>query len=104
MLFKVFLNYLDAGGECTITKLADDTKLGGAVNSLEGQEALQRDLGTLEHWVMINGMKFSKSKCRMSHVGWSKARHKYKIGEEWLKSSPAERDLRVLTDSRLNVS
>lgn len=29
------------GVECTISKFAHDTKLGGAVNSFEGQEALR---------------------------------------------------------------
>ncbi|GAB0195126.1 hypothetical protein GRJ2_001977900 [Grus japonensis] len=93
-----------AGVECTISKFADDTELGGAVDSLEGQEALQRDLGRLEHWAMINGMKFNKSKCQILHLGWSNARHKYKLGEDWVESSPAERDLEVLVGSRLNRS
>jgi len=44
-------------------RFADDTKLGGAVGSLEEQEALQRDLDRLEHWATFQWMKFSKSKC-----------------------------------------
>ncbi|KAK4808284.1 LOW QUALITY PROTEIN: hypothetical protein QYF61_020765 [Mycteria americana] len=37
----------DAGVECTRSKFADDTKRGGAVDSLEGREALQRIDGAL---------------------------------------------------------
>ncbi|KAK4807145.1 hypothetical protein QYF61_018486 [Mycteria americana] len=104
VLVNIFINDLDTGVECTISKFADYTKLGGAVDSLEGQEALQKDLDRLEHWSIMNGMKFNKSKCRILHLGWSNAGHKYKLGEEWLEISPAERDLGVLVDSRLNMS
>lgn len=36
------------------TNFANDTKLGEAVNSLEGREALQRDLNKLEDWAITN--------------------------------------------------
>lgn len=40
-LFYVFINNLDAG---ILNKFVDDTKQGGLVGSIEGREALQRDL------------------------------------------------------------
>jgi len=100
----MFIKGLDAGVECTISKLADDTKLGAAVDSLEGQEALQRDLDRMEHQAIISGMNCNKNKCQILHLGWSNSRHRYKLGEEWLASSPAARDLGLLADSRLSVS
>ncbi|KAK4815480.1 hypothetical protein QYF61_003016, partial [Mycteria americana] len=104
VLFNIFINDLEAGVECTTSKFANETKLGGAVDSLEGQEALQRDLDSLGHWAIINGMKFNKNKCRILQMGWSNTGHKYKRGEEQLESSPAERDLGVLVDGKLNMS
>jgi len=80
------------------------TKPRDAVDSLEGQEAWQRDVDSLEHWAMINVIKFNKSNCQILHLGQSNVRHKYKLGEEWLESSPAEGDLGVLIDSRLCMS
>lgn len=55
------------GVEGIIRKSDDDTKLGGIVDSLQGHDALPRDLNRLKHWVIINGMKLNKPKYQTLH-------------------------------------
>ena len=50
LLFVIFINDLEEGAEGWISKFADDTKIGGVVDEVEGCCRLQRDIDKMQSW------------------------------------------------------
>ncbi|KAJ7428330.1 rna-directed dna polymerase from mobile element jockey-like [Pitangus sulphuratus] len=104
VLFNIFDRDMDSGIKCTLRKFADDTKLCGAVEKLEGRDVIQRDLDRLERWARANLRKLNKAKCKLLHLDRGNSKHKYSLDGEWIESSPVEKDLGVLVAEKINMT
>ncbi|KAK4816577.1 hypothetical protein QYF61_017967 [Mycteria americana] len=56
---------LDDGADCTLSKFADDTKLGGAADTPEGCAAIQRECKRQEEWADRNLRSSTRTSARL---------------------------------------
>lgn len=102
MLFNFFINDLDSDIEYALSKSADDTKLSGAEDTIDGSDTIQRDLEKLGKWAHENLLRLNKAKCKVSGSTWVRA-----ISDtytDWEKNSPVAKHLGVLVDKKLYTS
>ncbi|KAM6087863.1 uncharacterized protein VSU04_001006 [Chlamydotis macqueenii] len=65
ILLSIFNSDMGSGIERTLSESADDTKLRGALRLLEGRDAIQMDLESLEEQARVNLLRFYKAKCKL---------------------------------------
>jgi len=102
--FNFFISHLAEEIRVYPYKFVNDTKLGRVADTPAACAAFQRDLDRMESWVQRNQMKFNKGKCRVLHLGRNNPMNQYRLGEDLLESSSAERDPRLLEEDKLSMS
>ena len=94
-LFSVFINYINSGIVCILSKFAGDTKLSG-VSSTRWREGMP-SRGTLTGWRGGPMCKPHRSSTRPSAISctwvWAITSISRSWADEWPESSPEEKDL-----------
>lgn len=89
----------DSRSECTLSKFVDVTPLSGAADTLQGHNAIQRDLDKLEKWVHAN-LCGSTRLTAGAAPGMGHSPVSTQVSPPSIKISPAGKDLRVLVDEK----
>ena len=104
ILFITYLNDLDLNIISTLSKLADDTKLGNVANNIDCIAALRSDLLKLEKWSTKWQMEFNLDKCNVMHIGCKNIHATYHFLGSTLSCTNVEKDLGILISNDLKVT
>ena len=111
LLFVLFINDLHRGlsNDTSIALYADDTKIWRAIKNEGDTNILQMDIDLLNHWTVINRMKFNLDKCHVLTLHNSNKNYHiegenspYTLGSVPLKTVDMEKDLGVDMTPKLN--
>lgn len=94
---------MDSRIECTLSKFGN-TNLHDVVNMVERKDAIQRAPERLLRWTCVNLMKLNKGNCKVLYLGHGNPCYQYRLGDELMEHSPAEKDVRMLVDKILDTS
>ncbi len=107
-LFLIFINDMPEAVHSTLLMFADDAKVFRRANELSDREELQNDLDKLSNWAEAWQMKFNAGKCKIMHLGYGNAGHKYYLNDmcqpHELQVTCEEKDLGVIVDPDLTFA
>src|ERR1700755_3158687 len=95
----IYINDLDKGLKCKVSKFADDTKVVTSVRNNDGCIKPQRDLDKLLGWADKWEMNFNSKNVKFFHVDYSNEGFNCDMNGDWLESVDQERDLSVIIRS-----
>ena len=104
ILFTIYINDIDVGLNNTISKFADDTKIGRPVLSEDDRQSLQSDLIKIGEWSKKWQMPFNVNKCQVLQVGSNNNKYEYEINGHKINSTSQVKDLGVTITSNLKTS
>ena len=104
ILFLLYVNDIDDGLNCKVSKFADDTKIACKVTTTREKETLQSDLDQLTHWANKWQMQFNVEKCKVLHIGSNNNMQQYSMNGQQLSAVKKEKDLGVLVTDDLKPS
>ena len=104
-LFIIYINDLPDDLLNEVYMFADDTKIFGRANDKTDAATIQEDLSTLQAWSDTWLLKFHEGKCKVMSMGKrNREMFSYSLNDVVLEQVDQEKDLGVVTDSKLKFS
>ena len=101
ILFIIYVNDIDDGLTCKISKFADDTKITSRVTTSVEKLDLQSNLNQLIRWAEKWQMQFNVDKCKVLHIGSNNDQTKYSLNGSELCKVNNEKDLGIIISNDL---
>ncbi len=103
VLFLIYINNLDDGLACKVSKFPDDTIIASMVISTLDKEFLQKYLGKLINWAHDWQIKFNVETCEVMHIGINNENVKYLMNGMELSVTNTETGLGVMISDDLKL-
>lgn len=90
--------------ECTLSKFSCDTKLRAAVDSLEGRDAIQKDLGQAWKVGLWEPHEVQQGELQGPAPGLEQFKAQVQAGQECIESSLEEKDLAIFVNEEFDTT